>query len=559
MGSRSAPIEIAPASGHSSPRSPPHTSNLTSALRTTSGNEAKPTPAMDVNGLNKGYGSGFGGSATGSYLGTAAQPISVNSSGREKPRRESLASSMITGMSYGGNSVGSWIRDEYVLGQTLSSITYGSLTFNSIIMQGTSPFNYKSPSFHSDSYLPKLEANFMRDFICCGLTLPTLHDLLQHYEETHSDRVPPNLQRQTLSQNSTRPDAKAAHAAVAASNIQSQGGTQQKPPKIDTSTQEQITTQRSSTPVTPRHSNQAQQVTRGFTSTQPSLSHDDETVGDMELDDDFGTMPTSTQQPPFTMQTQPRLTQQSQFGQPATARVPSLDMSTLNIGNQLQQQHQGLRNSQPATPVSASRSGSIYQNNPTVSSVNTPTFSTHSSTHPLQQQYYTPQSSAPGTPGEPDPEFMSDLGSINMGGMQYRRNPHYGYPVDLGHDMLDLCIDEPAKRLFARNGGHAADYAQSQQPATTSSASQLGDGQYSENSDIARTIREAQKDAGVPDPSVDGGVPKPFHCPVIGCEKAYKNQNGLKYHKSVSQPSSSSVAQVAKNIPARPQLAKTNC
>lgn len=23
--------------------------------------------------------------------------------------------------------------------------------------------------------------------------------------------------------------------------------------------------------------------------------------------------------------------------------------------------------------------------------------------------------------------------------------------------------------------------------------------------------------------------PKPFKCPVIGCEKAYKNQNGLKY------------------------------
>jgi transcription factor SFP1 len=25
---------------------------------------------------------------------------------------------------------------------------------------------------------------------------------------------------------------------------------------------------------------------------------------------------------------------------------------------------------------------------------------------------------------------------------------------------------------------------------------------------------------------------KPFRCPVIGCEKAYKNQNGLKYHKT---------------------------
>jgi transcription factor SFP1 len=31
--------------------------------------------------------------------------------------------------------------------------------------------------------------------------------------------------------------------------------------------------------------------------------------------------------------------------------------------------------------------------------------------------------------------------------------------------------------------------------------------------------------------------PKPFRCPVIGCENAYKNQNGLKHHKSVSNGS----------------------
>ena len=30
-----------------------------------------------------------------------------------------------------------------------------------------------------------------------------------------------------------------------------------------------------------------------------------------------------------------------------------------------------------------------------------------------------------------------------------------------------------------------------------------------------------------------GEEAKPFRCPVVGCEKAYKNQNGLKYHKTV--------------------------
>ena len=115
MGTRSTPIRIATPSGHGSSHGPSQTSSLSSPLQTTSGNEIRPSSAMDVSGQFKAFGSGYGGNGTGSHLSTAAQPISVNSSNREKPRRQSLASSMVTGMSWGGNSVGSWIRDEYVL------------------------------------------------------------------------------------------------------------------------------------------------------------------------------------------------------------------------------------------------------------------------------------------------------------------------------------------------------------------------------------------------------------------------------------------------------------
>lgn len=38
---------------------------------------------------------------------------------------------------------------------------------------------------HSSSYLPNLEADFCKDYSCCGLLLPNLHDLLRHYEEAH--------------------------------------------------------------------------------------------------------------------------------------------------------------------------------------------------------------------------------------------------------------------------------------------------------------------------------------------------------------------------------------
>ncbi len=43
-----------------------------------------------------------------------AQSISMDTSNWGKPRRESLAGSLVQGMSWGGVSVGSWIRDEYV-------------------------------------------------------------------------------------------------------------------------------------------------------------------------------------------------------------------------------------------------------------------------------------------------------------------------------------------------------------------------------------------------------------------------------------------------------------
>ncbi len=43
-----------------------------------------------------------------------ARPISMKGSNRERPRRESVAGSMVGAMSWGGVSVGSWIRDEYV-------------------------------------------------------------------------------------------------------------------------------------------------------------------------------------------------------------------------------------------------------------------------------------------------------------------------------------------------------------------------------------------------------------------------------------------------------------
>src|SRR4029434_3982217 len=82
-----------------------------------------------------------------------------------------------------------------------------------MVMTGTSPYiNTQSSSFHSSSYIPRLEASFMRDFFCCDRTWPTLHDLLQHYEEHHHPTNPPAASRDAFGAYPNNPRAPASRA-----------------------------------------------------------------------------------------------------------------------------------------------------------------------------------------------------------------------------------------------------------------------------------------------------------------------------------------------------------
>ncbi|KAJ5901732.1 hypothetical protein N7495_002260, partial [Penicillium taxi] len=405
------------------------------------------------------------GAATAQW-GNGTKPITMSGSARDKGRRESLAGSLVGGMSWGGISVGSWIRDD-------------------IIMTGTSPFTFQSPSFHSSSYLPKLEANFMRDFSCCGVTLPTLHDLLQHYEEAHATKSP-NQGEHRASQG----DHRAALAAAAISQQQSQ-----------------------------QHGNQGRGLQNDRTldmqrklgqNTSLSQHVDLDTIDDMELDEPMDDGDGTTSQ---LFSPQLREGGQGGFGNPNQG--PQLNLGMLPS-------RQGFNSpSQPGTPIGSGRPLSL-QNNPTVSSVNTPTLMAN----PLQTSQFrnTPDSSGPGTPAEIDESVVGGFGDLTMQNNVMGQNQgQYGRFAG-NNDMVDLCIDEPAKRLFSPNGGMG----------TPNAHFKLSGAQYGPNSDIARRIREQQLLAGVPDTTtiLPNEEPKPFRCPVIGCEKAYKNQNGLKYHKA---------------------------
>lgn len=116
MTGSAAPIDIATRQTSVSPPGQ-QASNLTSALQ-------KAGKAERTSSISHATGVGLGvfkapparkdsiGTATAPW-GNGTKPISVSGANRDKQqRRESLAGSLVGGMSWGGVSVGSWIRDE---------------------------------------------------------------------------------------------------------------------------------------------------------------------------------------------------------------------------------------------------------------------------------------------------------------------------------------------------------------------------------------------------------------------------------------------------------------
>ena len=215
------------------------------------------------------------------------------------------------------------------------------LTGFSMMMSGSSPFAFhQSPSYHSSSYLPKLEANFMKDFSCCGLTLPTLHDLLQHYEEAHAQKEPlPHGAMQPQ-----MPDTRAALASTTATQVQQEAS------QRNQQFQAQPTPNRISTGM----QHHQQPVQRGFSSTLQTIP-DMDTVEDMEMGDISGADETT---PPSNYYTNNAITASPQA---PFANVQQVQMPQLNTT--MMQGHQAYRQSAPTTPVAPSRNSAFHAHN----------------------------------------------------------------------------------------------------------------------------------------------------------------------------------------------------
>lgn len=141
-------------------------------------------------------------------------------------RRESIAHSQgMGGISWGSVTIGSWLKDEVMsvnIGSGLNNFLnphqhhhnnnthqqlqqQQQLNHQNFQLAHANHQNLINPrrgsfrtAFHpgmspqqQTSYLPDLEADYCKDYNCCGELLPTLHDLLRHYEEAHILASPP--------------------------------------------------------------------------------------------------------------------------------------------------------------------------------------------------------------------------------------------------------------------------------------------------------------------------------------------------------------------------------
>jgi transcription factor SFP1 len=342
----------------------------------------------------------------------------------------------------------------------------------------------------------------MRDFTCCDRTWPTLHDLLQHYEENHTTAPSnKNLDAFGVGQASAR-----GPASRATPSTPSGGRLQQAAQPIQGFQQAHgMGTLGGGMGVggigqMMRHQ-QHQQNPAGVQKSH-ALSHiNDEmdTVGEMELDETVGHMDMDDNQ---------RTIQQTRqlFGQ---QQRPQLHLNSSGLPRQ------ALRTSQPPTPAAASFG---FQNNPTVSSVNTPTLTTQQGL-PQRGQFGDNVEEDDAVPGMPMKMNLANMGlNTQLGGLNFGA---------MG------TIDDPAKRLYSPGG-------------TTQMTSQqrVFDQQLQLQQQLQQQLQAMNLDLSQLPPGTDPAMvlqqmtalmippneePKPFRCPVIGCEKAYKNQNGLKW------------------------------
>lgn len=136
---------------------------------------------------------------------TTTKPLPVhfikdNKHPNSNNRRDSIAHSQgIGGVAWGSHTIGSWLKDEISNSTSIpiSRVAKPSrkppLTINNTniipLLEDAHAAKDPNPILETTTpycpYLSNFEEQYCKDYSCCGRSLPSLHDLLKHYEDAH--------------------------------------------------------------------------------------------------------------------------------------------------------------------------------------------------------------------------------------------------------------------------------------------------------------------------------------------------------------------------------------
>lgn len=465
----------------------------------------------------------------------------------------------------------------------------GSSGGNVINLSNASSF---SPPGASSAYLPNLEKQYCKDYSCCGLLLPGLHDLLRHYEEAHISTSPGTI--------NTHASSMAAVGKTLGGGQMSGNSLQQQKRRMAAlyqqqqqhSHQQQHSSQAHASPSSqqpaqhhPQHSQQQQQHPEIHNQLQHQVQQHQQQQHQQQLHQQERQHLQPQQQThhqPSTLQVQqqsphhnPNQIQhqlqqqmhhhvmQQQFHDAShnssvggTGNVQQLHLngnlveavSTNEVFLQTGVSQQGRRNNPTHTTPSAGNVNGKLQAAFNNYSLNMQPMAKHTMGGTVhQQQVQNSQRLMGNSVGVSsnkrhvsshantaaagidldfmDADMIDDLHDSNaiMGGAPAAADPSKGWK------HVGTGVGEKAT-------SHRGEMISSQE-SDDSSMSDDDDEEEEHNIATPTTIGKRKQQTGfIDDPArrlyvMDHEEHKPFKCPVIGCDKTYKNQNGLKYHK----------------------------
>ncbi|VEU20190.1 DEKNAAC100967 [Brettanomyces naardenensis] len=491
---------------------------------------------------------GLGATAAPGGSDPSTQPINIsfsrNSSIYQNPRvrRESIAHSQgMGGVSWGSVTIGSWLKDEVMLfaqqhganamnvngtpnianlantnaanvnGQQqtqINPIQLSQIPGQSFLPLMDNPFPGRNDSIgmmaspNNSSYLADLEANYCKDYSCCGQLLPTLHDLLRHYEEMHIQQEP------TVEAPRARPINGNGLDAVSTNEVFLKAeGSNSSNNQITQTVQNGSSPSQSQTTSTQKSVLPTQSFMDGSQMQIDEFSFDQPATGASGLDDQF-----QFQQGAASDLTGD-LTGNTDLGNAASlfsAPFPSLVDDQNQQGQQNQQggqqvqpnQFQGLGPRDESPFGTKSEANAFFQQN-----------QQSLQPQPMQQQ----SSQIRSRHGK---AIQRDLMNHQQQLQSQRRQQHVQHSHNAQHSQRQQQQQQQQLRQ------------QQQQQQQQSQQQQQQQSQYSESSQD----EEMEDDVCIDDPArrlyvSEQNEDRPFKCPVIGCDKNYKNQNGLKYHR----------------------------